>query len=91
MTDIIPLFVFLPLGAAFGCLLLKRWAPSAAPVLTLLAVGALVVLATAATVQHTAGASIGGGWTEETQDRVQFMPGIALVLDGLSALFDPRE
>ena len=35
MIDLIPLFVLIPLGAAFTCLLLKRWAPGAAPLISL--------------------------------------------------------
>ncbi len=87
MIDLIPLFVLIPLGAAFACLLLKGRAPKMAPWLTLAGATALLGLAIGGLVDGTTGASVAGGWSLETNAGVSFLPGIALVYDGLSALF----
>ena len=87
MVALLPLFVLIPLGAAFACLLLKRRLPGAAPVVSLLAVVGLLALAVLCHVQGAAGAVFAGSWSLETHGGVSFIPGIALVLDGLSAVF----
>ncbi len=87
MLQLIPLFVLIPLGAAFACLLVKRRVPAMAPMLSLVGVLALLALAVTGSVQGAAGASIAGGWSLESQGTTSFLPGIALVFDGLSAVF----
>ncbi|MDJ0521778.1 MAG: proton-conducting transporter membrane subunit [Planctomycetota bacterium] len=87
MLDLVPLFVLIPLGAAFACLLVKKRAPAVAPWLSLVSVVALLGLAIAGVVQGTSGAAIAGGWSLETHLGTSFLPGIVLVFDGLSAMF----
>ncbi|MDJ0975314.1 MAG: proton-conducting transporter membrane subunit [Planctomycetota bacterium] len=87
MVDIIPLFVLIPLGAAFVCLLAKKKLPAAAPTVSLASALALLAMAVACHVEGASGASIAGAWSLELHGGVAFIPGIALVLDGLSAIF----
>jgi len=87
MADWTPLFVALPLAAAFLCLLLKSVAPRAAPWITVLDMMAVLGLGLAATLGGTDGVSFLGGWGPESAAGTRFVSGIAVVLDGLSVLF----
>ena len=87
MLDLVPLFVAIPLAAAFLGLLLKGVLPRAAGLLTLLSVLALLTLSLLVVVQHETGASFQGGWGVEAAGGTRFVAGIALVLDGLSRVF----
>lgn len=87
MIDLVPLFVAIPLGAAFLGLLLKGVLPRAAGFLTLVSVLALLALSLLAVVEHESGAAFLGDWGLESAGGVRFVAGIALVLDGLSRLF----
>ncbi len=87
MNELIPLFVAIPLGAGFASLLLKKLAPSAPALLTLASVLTLLVFSTQMLLDGGVSASIAGGWGAQRAEGVTFVPGIALVLDGLSKLF----
>jgi multicomponent Na+:H+ antiporter subunit D len=82
-----PLFVALPLAAAFLCLLLKGVAPRAAPWITVANVLAVLGLAVAAMAGGTTGTAFMGGWGPELAAGVRFISGIAVQLDGLAMLF----
>jgi multicomponent Na+:H+ antiporter subunit D len=87
MADWTPLFVALPLAAAFLCLLLKGVAPRAAPWLTLVDAVAVLGLGLAAVLGRSEGVSFMGDWGAATVHGTRFIAGIAVVLDPLSALF----
>lgn len=87
MLDIVPLFVAVPLGAAFLCLLLKKLSPGAAVWATGLSVLTLLVLSIVAITSGAEGATMLGGWGVVPVDGVSTVAGIALVVDGLSRLF----
>lgn len=87
MADWTPLFVALPLAAAFLCLLLKGVAPRVAPWLTIINALSVLGLALFAVLRRLQGVSFLGGWGAETVGDTRFIAGIAVVLDPLSALF----
>lgn len=87
MTPWIPLFVAIPLGAAFLTLLLKKHVPQAAPWLALTSSVLLLALALVAAFGADDGAAFLGGWGPQEIEDTRFVAGIAVVLDGLSKLF----
>lgn len=88
MIDLIPLFVAIPLGAAFFSLFLKGVAPRAPAWLTLASVLAILAMSLVAVVEHETGATFLGDWgVQSVFGDSTFVAGIAMVLDGLSRLF----
>jgi len=87
MIDFVPLFVAIPLGAAFLGLLLKGALPRASGFLTLVSVLALLVLSLIVVIEHETGAALLGNWGVEATGGTHFVAGIAMVLDGLSRVF----
>ncbi len=87
MIALAPLFVAIPLGAAFLCLLVKRILPRAHDWISLLAVTALLVLSVLSLIDGGESAYRMGGWGEQAIGGVPIATGIVLVLDGLSRVF----
>ncbi len=85
--DLVPLFVIVPLLAAFLCLLAKGVLPNLATWITLAATAALLALAVLAGLPGESHALAVGGWGVRVEAGVRFVAGIVLVLDGLSRLF----
>jgi multicomponent Na+:H+ antiporter subunit D len=87
MIDLVPVFVVLPLAAAFLCLLLKRFGDRAAATVTLVASVALLALSLVAVIRGEDAVAMAGGWGVTVQDGKTFVAGIAIVMDGLARLF----
>lgn len=87
MLDLVPLFIAIPLGAAFLCLLLKPLGERVAAAVTVAGVAGLLALALGAAFAGSEGAVLAGGWGAAVAGQERYVVGIALVLDGLSRLF----
>jgi multicomponent Na+:H+ antiporter subunit D len=86
MPDQISLFVLVPLAAAFVSLLVKTRLPRLPSRLTLVSSLVLLVLSVGALATQARQVTFAGGWAPVTEALQTFVPGVALVLDGLSAL-----
>ncbi|MBK8980315.1 MAG: NADH/ubiquinone/plastoquinone (complex I) [Planctomycetes bacterium] len=87
MVDLVPLFVAIPLAAAFLCLLLKRFGDRVCGAITLLGILAVLGLSLTAIAVGTDAVNMAGGYGVTMRDGRPFVAGIAIVLDGLARLF----
>jgi multicomponent Na+:H+ antiporter subunit D len=87
MVHLAPLFVAVPMGTAFLCLLVKAIAPRVAGWLSVVSAAGLLLLSILALLSGESGAVAAGRWGVVSLDGVSFLGGIVVVLDGLSRLF----
>jgi len=86
VIELAPLFVAVPLGAAFLCLLGKAF-PRIASTITVASAAFVLALSLLAVWGRDEGVVFAGSWAVITRGGESYVAGIALVLDGLSRLF----